>query len=202
MESRVIDLGFGEAFLPPGTHLCHIYGDANERDEALLRFLSQGLRNGETTACFSDNLGADAAAAWLARDGLSLSDEREAGHLSFASARGVYFADGRFDPERMLDLLATFHDNAVRAGRPGARVIGEMSAEIGRVPGGSRLLEYEAMVNRLLRERPVTAVCQYDGHAFDGATIMDVLAIHPMLAVRGTIIHNPFFVRPEELLSS
>jgi hypothetical protein len=200
VEGRVIDLGFATACVPPGTHICQIYEDARERDAALLRFISRGLRNGETTACFTDSVDEQAIAAWLASDGVSLEREREAGRFTLSSAREVYFQGGEFDPERMLGLLAAFHEASVQAGRPDARVIGEMSAEIARVRGGRQLMDYEARVNRLLRERPLTTVCQYDANAFDGATLMDMLAVHPMMLVRGAVVENPFFVPPEVLV--
>jgi hypothetical protein len=202
MAGSVVDLGFADACVPHGTHVCQIYADAGERDDALLRFLSRGLRSGETTACFSDNIDEQAIEAWLAKDGVSLAKEREAGRFALCSARATYFDEGRFDPQRMLAHLTAFHEGSLKAGRPGARVIGEMCAEIGQVPGGARLLEYEARVNSLLREHPVTAVCQYDARAFDGALLMDVLAVHPMMVVRGAVIHNPFFVPPEELIGA
>lgn len=200
LDGTPIDLGFAEARVPPGTHVCQIYDNAGERDDALLRFLSRGLRNGETTACFSENISEDALEAWFAKDGLSLAAERASGRFALAKTRAVYFEEGRFDPDRMLALLTKFHDDSVAAGRPGARVIGEMSPEIDRIPGGSRLFEYESRVNRLLRDHPVTAVCQYDAHAFDGATIMDILSVHPMMVVRGAVILNPFYIPPEEFI--
>lgn len=61
--------------------------------------------------------------------------------------------------------------------------------------------EYEARVSLLLRDHPVTAVCQYDARAFDGAVIMDVLKVHPLMVIRGAVVHNPFFVRPEDYLA-
>lgn len=200
MSGTPVDLGFAEAHVPLGTHVCQIYDNANERDDALLRFLSRGLSNGEATACFSENISEDALEAWFAKDGLSLAEERASGRFALAGTRAVYFEEGRFDPDRMLALLTKFHDDSVAAGRPGARVIGEMSPEIDRIPGGSRLFEYESSVNRLLRDHPVTAVCQYDAHAFDGATIMDILSVHPMMVVRGAVVLNPFYIPPEEFI--
>jgi hypothetical protein len=47
---------------------------------------------------------------------------------------------------------------------------------------------------------PVTAVCQYDARSFDGAVIMDILKVHPLMVIRGSVIHNPFFIKPEEFL--
>lgn len=200
MDRAPIDLGFAKARVPMGTHVCQIYDDVSERDDALQRFLSRGLSNGEAAACFSENVSEEALDAWFAKDGLSLAEEKASGRFKLAGANAVYFEGGRFDPDRMLALLTKFHEDSVAADRPGARVIGEMSPEINRVPGGSRLFEYESRVNRLLRDHPVTAVCQYDAHAFDGATIMDVLSVHPMMVVRGAVILNPFYLPPEELI--
>ena len=74
--------------------------------------------------------------------------------------------------------------------------------EIKSVEGGNRLLEYESKVTMLLREHPITAVCQYNSNSFDGATIMDVLKVHPMMIVSGSVISNPFFIEPEEFLKA
>lgn len=113
----------------------------------------------------------------------------------------MYFAEDRFDPERMLGLLRRYHEDSVAGGYPAARVIGEMAPEIQNIRGGERLLEYEARVSMLLRDHPLTAVCQYDARAFDGAVIMDILKVHPLMVIRGSVVHNPFFVQPEDFLA-
>jgi len=89
---------------------------------------------------------------------------------------------------------------SIESGYAAARVIGEMTPEVQDLPGGDRLLEYESRVSLLLKKVPVTSVCQYDAHAFDGATIMDILKVHPHMVVRGAVVHNPFFIPPEEFL--
>ncbi|MCP4397321.1 MAG: hypothetical protein GY801_08495 [bacterium] len=83
---------------------------------------------------------------------------------------------------------------------PASRIIGEMPPEVQDVPGGDRLLEYESRVSILLREHPFTVICQYDANVFDGATIMDVLKVHPQTIVNGAVVQNPFFIQPEEYL--
>jgi hypothetical protein len=196
--ASLVDLGFVAAHVPPGSHVCQIYSDSAERDNALLQFLARGLHDKEATACFSENLDPLALRAWFDRDGLSLDAEVKSGHFTLSGAKAVYFKDNRFDPERMYALLTQFYENAVAQGRTGARVIGEMSPAITKVEGGSRLFEYEAGVNALLRKHPVTAVCQYDARAFDGATIMDILTVHPLMVVQGNVIQNPFFAPAED----
>ena len=73
--------------------------------------------------------------------------------LGLTGTRGVYFAEGRFDPDRMLQMLAQFYEDSRKAGRA-CRVIGEMSPEVCSIPGGDRLMEYECRVSLLLLEKP------------------------------------------------
>ena len=40
-----------------------------------------------------------------------------------------------------------------------------------------------------------------DARRFDGATILDVLRVHPMMIVHGQIVRNPYYTRPSEFLA-
>jgi hypothetical protein len=55
-------------------------------------------------------------------------------------------------------------------------------------------------VTGVLAECEVTAICQYDASAWDGATLLHVLRVHPMMVVRGQVVENPFFMQPEDYL--
>lgn len=199
-RNHLISLGFTGQRFAPGVHICQIFSNDDERQAALLQFILSGLREGECARCFSDSLTEEAVEEYLFRYGISLQQATQSGALALARTDDVYFKDDTFDPERMLGLLQTFHTQSMAQGYSAARVIGEMTPKVQHVPGGSRLLEYEARVSLLLKEYPVTAVCQYDARHFDGATIMDVLRVHPLMVVRGEVVHNPFFVAPDEFV--
>jgi hypothetical protein len=77
-----------------------------------------------------------------------------------------------------------------------------MSWALRGIPGSERLIEYEALVNDVLVTHPVTAICQYDATRFDGASIFDVLKVHPMMVVHGLVVKNPYYVKPQESLVS
>lgn len=198
---QTISLGFTDQRFAPGVHICQIFSDDDERQEALLEFILSGLQGRELTACFSDQATEEALDEFLSNYGISFSEARASGSLTLSGGSAVYFKDSRFDPERMLGLLKGFHQQAKAQGYAAARVIGEMTPEIQSLPGGSRLLEYESKVSMLLREHPVTAVCQYDARSFDGGTIMDILKVHPYMIVRRSVVRNPFFIAPEEYLA-
>jgi len=202
VHRTLVSLGFTSEPFPAGTHICQVYGDDAERENALLKFLFAGVRAGERTACFSDQTGAARIAAYLADQGGRFDQYLESGLLKLSGTHQVYFQDNEFNPERMLGLLENFYKESMEAGYPAARVIGEMEPKIHEVQGGNRLFEYESRVTQLVERCPVTSVCQYNLHEFDGTTIMDVIKVHPLMFIRGAVVRNPFFVPPEKFLAA
>ncbi|MCB1189610.1 MAG: MEDS domain-containing protein [Leptospiraceae bacterium] len=199
-NNKIVSLGFTNVNIPAGTHICQIYSEDDERNDSLLKYLLQGLISKECNACFSDNITPGMLDEYLGKNGYSFHEVMKTGALSLNKTSDIYFKDGEFNPDQMLELLTGFYNSSIHSGFSAARVIGEMTPEVNHIKGGTRLLEYESRVSLLLKKCPVTAVCQYNAHSFDGATIMDVLKVHPMMVVRGAVVHNPFFIAPEEYL--
>jgi hypothetical protein len=199
-NSKTVSLGFTEERVPAGTHMCLIFTDDNERRDSLLQFLLSGLREGERAACFSEKVTEEMIRAYLSENEISYDERKTDNAISCSSTSEVYFHDGIFDPDRMLNTLSDFYQQTQDLGFTGARVIGEMTPEVEHVPGGDRLLEYESRVSLMVREKPVTAVCQYDANQFSGAAIMNILKVHPKMIVNGIVVHNPFFIEPEQFL--
>jgi hypothetical protein len=76
----------------------------------------------------------------------------------------------------------------------GARLAAEMTWATHHLPGTERLVEYEGRINDLLLDYPLTTLCQYDTRQFNGATIFELLNVHPVMVVHGQIMRNPFYV--------
>lgn len=195
-----VSLGFTDEKVPVGTHMCLVFTKDEERVDSLLKFFLSGLQAGERTSCFSEELTEETLREYLAQNNISYDERKTEKAIILAGASEVYFESGVFDPDRMLNTLAAYYDEAVQLGFPASRLIGEMIPEIQHVPGGDRLLEYESKVSMLLRDHPVTTVCQYDANLFDGATIMEVLKVHPKMIINGMVINNPFYIHPKSYL--
>lgn len=195
-----IDLGFSAEKVPSGTHMCLIYTSEQERKESLLKFITSGLKDGERVACFTEKETEKTIREYLEQHDVNFDESISSDSLSFAGTGEVYFQEGNFCPERMLNTLKTFYKESKNNGHDCCRVIGEMIPEIENIEGGEKLLEYESRVTLLLDDYPVTSVCQYDAKEFDGATIMEVLKVHPRMIVNGVVVHNPFYIKPEEYL--
>ncbi len=195
-----INLGFTDQKFRPGVHACQIFNSDEEREEALLQFVYSGLKSGERVSCFSEKVNDKIFSYYLEQYGISLEEVKEQGRLVHARTGDVYFDHDCFEPDRMLNLLEKFHKESQEMNFSGARVIGEMTTEIQHIKGGERLLEYESKVSMLLKRCPVTAVCQYDANTFDGALVMDILKVHPFMIIKGRVVSNPFYMKPEEYL--
>jgi hypothetical protein len=200
-QGRKISLGFTNEKFEAGIHICQIFNEDDERHNALVNFVISGLQAGEKVACFSEEETESTLSSFFEKNGLSYQAAQNSDEFSLMKTGDVYFEDEKFEPERMLQLLQAFYQTSVNQNLSGARVIGEMLPKIDHIPGGSRLLEYESKVSLLVKKYPINAVCQYDARAFDGATIMDVLKVHPYMIIRGSVVRNPFFISPEEFLA-
>ena len=200
-DHKTISLGFTEQQFPPGIHVCQIFSDDDERQESVLKFLLSGLLEGERTSCFSEKVTAKILQEFLDSSGVSYDETVKSGACTLSGTHDVYLQGGRFDPKRSLNLLKQYYIDSIDQGYEAARVIGEMPLEVQHTQGGEGLMEYESRVSLLLQEYPLTTVCQYSAHDFNGALIMDVLKVHPYIVVKGSVIHNPFHIPPEEFLT-
>jgi len=197
---RLVSLGFTAEPFPAGTHMCYIYNDDQERDALIPRFLDSGLRGHEKVGYFVDAVSPAAMRTHLLELDVDLPPEMDEREFSISRALDTYCPDGRFVPERMLQTLRSMHRSSIDEGYAGARATGEMTWALRGIPGSERLIEYEALINTVVREYPTTAICQYDARRFDGATLFDVLNVHPMMVIRGQVVRNPYYVEPERFL--
>ncbi|MDX9735236.1 MAG: MEDS domain-containing protein [Thermoanaerobaculia bacterium] len=194
---RQIRLGFTEEPFPEGTHMCHIFSDEGEQAEVMARYVSTGLAEGEQVAYFVDTLPVEELRRRLASLGVPVPAPDDP-QLLVSPAVDMYCPDGTFIPDRMLANFPLVYGAGVEAGFAGVRATGEMSWARRGLPGSDLLIEYESRINTVVREVPLTAVCQYDARQFDGATLFEVLMVHPVMIVRGRISRNPYYLPPEE----
>ena len=197
-----VNLGFTNEGFPPGTHMCLIYSNEDERRNVISQFLNSGLSENERVGYFADEMSPEEVRTWLATMNLKLPDQEKNGQFLCSKAVDTYCPSGTFEPDDMIHTLKTSYTDARDDGYPGLRVSGEMSWALKGVPGSNRLMEYEAKVNIAFETHPVVAICQYDARKFDGSTILDVLRVHPMMVVQGRVVHNPYFVDPRTFLAS
>ena len=198
---RLISLGFTAERFPAGTHMCYIFNDDDERLELISKFVESGVRANETVGYFTDLLSPGEMRDRLRMSGAALPSATDDRRLAISPALATYCPEGRFEPAQMLQRLRQLYSSSVADGYAGARATGEMTWALRGVPGSERLIEYEALINTVVREYPTTAICQYDARRFDGGTLFDVLSVHPMMVIRGQVVRNPYYLEPDRFLT-
>jgi len=197
-----VSLGFtGERF-PAGTHMCYLYNDDGERLELISKFINSGLQEQEKVSYFVDQLTPGEMCDRLRALGVALPLTMSDPDFSITSALDTYCPDGVFEPEQMLQKLRSAYTTSIEQGYASARLSGEMTWALRGIAGSDRLIEYEALINTIMRDYPSTIICQYDVRRFDGATLFDVLAVHPIMIIRGQVVRNPYYVEPEVFLAN
>ena len=195
-----IDLGISSRELPGGLHVCYLFGDDEERFQLVARFFEAGARAGDKLMYLVDRL----TPAEIHQRMQQLSaDLRAPDSCLVTRTEDAYFPDGSFSADDMLGKIEELLAQSAKQGFRGTRVTGEMSWILRGVGGTERVMEFESRVTSVLKRHPHSAgICQYDINLFSGATLMDVLAVHPYTIVRGQFVENPFFLEPAEYLRS
>jgi hypothetical protein len=198
-----VSFGFTDQRFPPGGHICYIYTDEAERRQVMARFVESGLSSGEKVVYLVDRPKEEAqAAAYLATLRVTVPDELRPGQFVLAEAESTYCPDGTFRPERMIDTWRSLYQRSLDERFEHVRVTGETSWMRRGHPGLDRWFEYEAILNTATLECPFTGIiCQYDANQMDGATLYNVLNVHPMMIVRRQIVRNPYYEPPDRFLA-
>lgn len=197
--TRSVSFGLGTGRFPEGLHACHIFNDDDERAATLAKYFASGLAEGERALCLFDAMGPDEVSASLAATGVDVA--AIAAQFGVAPAESAYCPGGVFEPDTCLSAFGEFSVAAQAEGWTGTRIMGDMGWSLRRETVPDRLLEYEAKVKDYIDRFHVTAACEYDARRFDGALILDLLAMHPATIVRGQILWNPFYEEPAAYLA-
>ena len=72
-----------------------------------------------------------------------------------------HLVGGAYDPRTLDDGLRSSIDEAVRDGFGGLCASGDMRWVLGDDANFGRLLEYEALLEEVFREKPLRGICQY-----------------------------------------
>ncbi|MBF0539522.1 MAG: MEDS domain-containing protein [Nitrospirae bacterium] len=197
-----VDYGFTKETFSLGTHMCYIYNDDRERRKVINKFVESGLLAGEKVLYLVDVATTEDIDDYLRDMDMEVDQARKSGQLVTETTMSAYCPDGCFDVERMIYNWRDLYNISRSEGYETTRAIGDPLWTQRGVPGSERWIEYEAMVNKLVLDYPFSAlVCQYDAKMYNGATIFDVLSVHPLMIVKGQVLRNPYYVPPDEFLA-
>jgi hypothetical protein len=200
MLDHLFEVGIGGMVLNPGDHICAFYRGSDGRNEILIPYLEEGLKEGEKCICFLE-IGAERSVRDLLES--RAPADLMARHLSVLDFTQTYLRDGRFTQEQWFDFLDQSLSAVINVeGYPCARAAGEMSWSLQKTcPGVEELCSYEAKINWFAPRYPQILLCMYDLDQFTGDVVVDVLKTHPKVLLNNMMIENPYYVDPAEFLA-
>lgn len=177
-----------------GDHVCVAYDSAEEQLDVAVTFIADGLRRNERCLYAADSRhGLDAFRAALASAGVDAAAAEESGSLLLLTKDLAHLQQGRFDCERMLQMLNDSVEAALNAGYIGLRTCGDMSWLLDNAPGTEQIVEYEALLNQFFSSVRALGMCQYDRTRLPQGLLDHALETHPSLVLDRRHRANPFY---------
>ncbi len=181
-----------EPQLRPGDHCCWLYETADQHKRFLTQYIKEGLALGQKVVCTVPCDGPCIVDEYLAEAGVNVEPYKESDQLELPTPEMLYLPDGVFEPEHVVDTILDLTETALDEGFTGLRGTGDMSWAVDDVPGHERLMEYECMLNSLVADAPVTALCQYNQNQFPAGELLEVIGAHPKV-IYGDNVHDNFY---------
>jgi len=183
-DCEAIALGFAEASVPPGSHIC-LLPSSPEEDLALsARFFAEGLRAGDLCSCIASPSWAQSLRRVIAE--LTGIPRRavESENMVFLDTKEVYLQGDEFTVDRQMAQLERV---VGLTGRRPARALGRIGRVVQGIPG-EHWWEYERRATALLKEAGVTAVCSYRVGDPGGRQWQRAHAVHPYVVENGQLL--------------
>lgn len=186
--------------LAESRHVCAFFNDEDEAYRVLLPFISEGFRCNHKAVHMVNPHQDSAHRCRLATAGIDLERAEALGQFELRVNTDTYLSDGKFDPERMLEVFERVAAANRRSPFPLSRIVCQMDWAAGDSACIDRLIEFESRVNNLWRRSEDAVICAYDLRKFGGDTVIDIMRTHPIVIIGGTLQLNPFYVPPDRFL--
>ncbi|MGK5442465.1 MEDS domain-containing protein [Micromonospora sp. URMC 105] len=177
----------GSAPAVPSGHVCWSYDDPAVFDARAQRFLLAGLDAGERVRYVTAEPEDVAVARWRAVPRLRAA--LGSGAAEVVSVRGTYGERHVVDPAGQVATYATLTDAALADGHAGLRVAADATTLVVTAEQRDAFARYEHLVDRFMRDRPMSAACGYDRRALGDEAIEELACLHPSADPGATLFH-------------
>ncbi len=180
-----------------GSHICIFYDTKSELIDILVPFFKEGLENNEYCIwAIPETIKVDEAGAVLRNKIEDFDRYVKEGRIEIKDYRDIYIKDGVFSAFFMVDYWGNKEKEISSRGFSGIRVSGDGTGLAKLNPFG--LCLYEQIVNEIIGNRKVKAVCTYSRAIKDDIKMVARLgARHELILTR----HNQDWLshKPNEL---
>ena len=165
------------------THFCQFYQTSEDLIDILVPYFKAGLESNEFCMWITaDPLNEKKAKASLKKVVRNLDDYIEKGQIEILGYSQWYTKSGRFDANDVLDGWVEKEKQALERGFDGLRLSGNTFWLEDKDWRG--FTEYEEMINDIIGNYKMLAVCSYSLDKCGATEIMDVIANHQFALVK------------------
>jgi hypothetical protein len=191
---------FAGSQLGESRHVCAFFNSNEEAYRVLLPFITEGFACNHK-AVHVVNPGEDVGHRQrLLEAGIDIAAAENQGQFELRINTDTYLREGRFDPDRMLEVFEQLASGNPQEKFPLSRVVCNMDWAMEGSPWTDRLIEFESRVNEVWQRHEDAVICWYNLSSVGGDTVIDIIRTHPMIIIGGMLQQNPFYVPPGEFL--
>ncbi|NQU17939.1 MAG: MEDS domain-containing protein, partial [Candidatus Saganbacteria bacterium] len=163
--------------IPWGTHLCQFYKTKEDLLDILIPYFKAGLENNEFCMWVtSEPLTAKEARAALQKAVADLDRYIKKGQIEILDFSQWYTKTGKFDADKVLEGWVDKEQQALKNGFEGLRLTGN-TFWLDKKDWQS-FSNYEAVVNRVIHNYKMFAICTYSLDKCGASEILDVFSTH------------------------
>ncbi len=181
---RAVRLAGGQ--LQDHRHVCAMVEGPDETFELMLPFVREGLEEGHRVFLIVDPAERDAFPERLRVAGIDVSAATRSHQLEIRTWDDAYLFGGSFDGARQLEFIRRTLAEGSAMGFPLTRLIGTTDWALDR-DTAAELVLYEQRLDDLMGTLPDVVVCVYDLDVHSTRTIAEVVGLHPVAVVDGTL---------------
>ena len=174
--------------LIPEGHLCWAYDDRAEFQARAVEYLADGIAAGQWVEYVGSG-STETLHAQLA--GFEeLHRALDAGGIAVTPVKDFYaFHPGSdvIDPQAAVTARVAATEEALAAGYTGFRAVVDATAMVATPQQRRPFVQFEHLIDRTMRSRPVTAMCCYDLGQLGSAAVTELACLHPL-----TNLDTPF----------
>jgi hypothetical protein len=197
---KTAPIGFAGSHLGDSRHACAFFNSDDEAYRVLLPFIREGFAcNHKAVHVVNPGQQTDHRQR-LAAAGIDLPAAEKSGQFELRVNTETYLTEGRFDPDRMLEVFEALASGNGRGEFPLSRIVCHMEWANRGDSYIDRLIEFESRVNDVWQRHEDAVICTYKLAEFGADTVIDIVRTHPMVIIGGILHENPFYVPPERFL--
>jgi anti-anti-sigma regulatory factor len=169
------------AEIAPGDHACAVVDSDEQHWEVAAGYVSAGLVRREKVVYFDGEGSAEPLLRRLREADVNVDEAVDTGQLVVLPPEAADASDERAT-EAVRSQVRESIEDALREGYRAVRLTDEPSAE-SRAIGHSavhRLGELDRMIHEVVRDRPVTMLCQYDRRHWSSSDLHQLGELHPV----------------------